>query len=483
MHRDQARLTLDAAARAARYLDPGHPAESGHAAPDSPADPVVGTSAGAGVETTPPAFPSAETVAALGKLPAELADEPVEAAEVLALLDTYGSPATARTNGGRYFGFVNGGTDPAGLGAAILAVAWDQNAALPVMSPVAGHLDAIAARWVTELLGLTGAEAAFCAGASVANLTAICAARDALLERAGWSVTDDGLVGAPPIHLVATAEVHVSVLKALRIAGLGTAGIVSVPTDHCGRLIPAELPPLGPRSLVLTQAGNVNTGHSDPFEPIVDAAREAGAWVHVDGAFGLWAAAAPERRHLVAGVEGADSWATDGHKWLNTPYDCGIAICARGDDLRRSMATDAAYLTHDGDRASMHLGVQMSQRARGVETWAVLASRGRHGVADLVESTCRRATQLADRLAAAGVQILAPVVLNQALAHLDDDTTTDAVLAAVQADGTIWAGGTTWQGRRAMRLSVSDGATTEGDVDIAADTIIRLWHHVRSGGA
>ncbi|MEM9133541.1 MAG: pyridoxal-dependent decarboxylase [Actinomycetota bacterium] len=465
MQHDQARLALDAATRAARYLDPDHPVDGDDGT----------TRAGA-----PPAFPSAEALAGLDQLPAELADEPVDPAAVLALLDTHGSPATARTNGGRYFGFVNGGTDPAGLGAAVLAAAWDQNAALPVMSPVAGHLDAVAARWITELLGLEGAEAAFCAGASVANLTAVCAARDALLERAGWSVADDGLVGAPPLHLVATAEVHVSVLKALRVAGLGTAGIVSVPTDGCGRLIATELPPLGPRSLVLTQAGNVNTGHSDPFEPIIAAAREAGAWVHVDGAFGLWAAAAPERRHLVAGVEGADSWATDGHKWLNTPYDCGIALCARSDDLRRSMATDAAYLAHDGARAAMHLGVQMSQRARGVETWAVLASRGRRGIADLVETTCRRATDLAERLDAAGVEILAPVVLNQALAHLDDDATTDAVLAAVQADGTIWAGGTTWQGRRAIRLSVSDGATTEADIAVAADTIVRSWRRVRN---
>ncbi|MEL7157681.1 MAG: pyridoxal-dependent decarboxylase, partial [Actinomycetota bacterium] len=371
-----------------------------------------------------------------------------------------------------------GGTQPVGLGAAVLTSTWDQNAALPVMSPVAAHLDAVAARWVVELLDLPGAEAAFCAGASVANLTALCAARDTLLHREGWSVAERGLVGAPALQVVASAEVHVSVVKALRLAGIGTDAIVSVPTDECGRLRPEALPPLGPRSVVITQAGNVNTGHSDPFEPVVAAARAAGAWVHVDGAFGLWAAAAPDRRHLVEGVAGADSWATDAHKWLNTPYDAGIVVCARGEDLRRAMAADAAYVATDAERAPMHLGIQMSQRARGIETWAVLATLGRRGVADLIEQTCRRATDLAERLEAGGVTILAPVVLNQALAHFEDDATTDAVLAAVQADGTIWAGGTIWKGRRAMRLSVSDAATTPDDIELAAAVILRCWAEV-----
>lgn len=454
---NQASLLLDAATRAAAYLRTG-------------------------ADERPPTFPDDAALAGLGELQSELADEPADPAAVVARLDEFGSPATVRTNGGRYFGFVNGGTEPAGMAAAVLAGAWDQNAALPVMSPVAAHLDAVAARWVTELLGLPGAEAAFCAGATVANFTAICAARDAVLDREGWSVAERGLIGAPPLDVVASAEIHVSVVKSLRLAGIGTDAITAVPTDDCGRLRPELLPPLGPRSLVMTQAGNVNTGHSDPFVPVVEAARAAGAWVHVDGAFGLWAAAAPERAHLVAGVEGADSWATDAHKWLNTPYDAGIVICARGDDLRRAMAADAAYVATTAERAPMHLGLQMSQRARAVEAWAVLAARGRRGLADLIEGTCRRATELADRLAGEGVSILAPVVLNQALAHFDDDATTDAVLAAVQADGTIWAGGTTWQGRRAMRLSVSDGATTADDIAVAADTIVRCWQAVRAGG-
>ncbi len=444
----RADLLLDAARRAARYL----------------------------AATGGPVGPRPASIEALDALDADLPDRGLSPDRVLTLLDEVGSAATVRSTGGRYFGFVNGGTEPAGLAAAVLASAWDQNAALPVMSPVAARLDAVAARWVGELLGLDTAnpelEASFCAGASVANLTAVCAARDALLARAGWSVADDGLTGAPPIEVVTSAEIHVSVHKALRIAGIGASAVTAVPTDDRGRLRADALPPLGPRTLVVLQAGNVNGGHCDPFAEVIPQARAAGAWVHVDGAFGLWAAAAPARAHLVAGVEGADSWATDAHKWLNAPYDAGIVLCARRADLRRAMAVDAAYLTDDAERAAMHLGVQMSQRARGIETWAVLAARGREGVADLVEAACAHAADLARRLAAAGIEVLAPVVLNQVVVAFGDDAATEAVVDAVQADGTCWAGPTTWQGRRAMRLSVSSSATTAADVAASARAIV-----------
>lgn len=422
------------------------------------------------------AFPGPDELAGLTQLPEELPAVGLGAEAVLDSLDRWGSPAAVRSNGGRYFGFVNGGTDAAAQAAAILAGAWDQNAALPVMSPVAARLDAIAARWVVELLGLpASATATFCGGATVANLTGILAGRDALLARAGWSVAEQGLWGAPPLQVVTGAEAHVSVVKALRMAGFGTAQVRLVDTDDCGAASPAAFTGLDERTLVVLQAGNVNTGHSDRFGEIIGAARAAGAWVHVDGAFGLWAAASPRYRHAVDGVELADSWATDAHKWLNVPYDSGIAICARAEDLRRALSTDAAYVASADERALMQLSVQMSQRARGIEAWAMLASRGRDGVSTLIERCCGLAARLAHALAEEGAQILAPVILNQALAHFDDDATTDAVIGAVQRDGTCWAGATTWHGRRAMRLSVSDEATEEADIDAAAAAIVRCW--------
>ena len=256
-----------------------------------------------------------------------------------------------------------------------------------------------------------------------------------------------------------------------------------VSTDAWGRIVADELPPLDERTLVVLQAGNVNTGHSDPFAEIMPAANEAGAWVHVDGAFGLWSAADPKRRDLVRGVELADSWATDAHKWLNSPYDSGVAIVADGAALRRAMAVDAAYLETSSTRALMHLGLQMSQRARGVETWAVLCSLGRSGLAELIDRTCDRCARLAERLAGDGVEILAPVVINQALAAFGDDATTDAVVAAVQAERSVWAGATTWQGRRAMRLSISSTATTESDIEMAAASILRARDAVASAAS
>ncbi len=449
-------LLLDAAHRAARYLA---------------GDPARGV------------FPSPASIAGLEELSSDLPPGPIPPREVLQLLDEFGSAAAVDTTHGRYFGFVVGGTDPAATGAAALTSAWDQNVGSPVMSPVGSRLDAIAARWVCELLGLApDVTATFCAGATVANLTCVLAARDALLHRAGWDTRRQGLAGAPALRVVTTAEVHVSALKSLHMAGIGTDAITYVPTDEAGRLRAGLFPDVDDRTIVLLQAGNVNTGHSDPFADVIPRARAAGAWVHVDGAFGLWAAASDRRRHLVCGVEHADSWATDAHKWLNAPYDSGIAICAREEDLRRAFAVDAAYLLGEAGRVLMHLGVQMSQRARGVETWAILASRGRSGIADIVDTACDLAQEFAAALQAQGARILAPVVLNQILVHFDDDATTDAVISAVQRDGTCWAGGTTWQGRRAMRLSVSDVATTPEDIAVSARAILRCWNTYQNAG-
>jgi glutamate/tyrosine decarboxylase-like PLP-dependent enzyme len=423
----------------------------------------------------------ADALTALHQLPTQLPEGPSDPATVLALLDQFGSPATTVQGQGRFFGFVNGGLDPAGQGAAILSGAWDQNTALPVMSPAAAHLDEQAAKWVVELLGLPQeAVASFCGGATVANFTCIVAARDTLLARQGWNVAKQGLQGAPTIRIVTGAETHISVLKSFRLAGFGTDAVTFVPTDECGRIIADQFPDVDPLTIVMLQAGNVNTGHSDPFAAIIPRIHEQGGWVHVDGAFGLWAAVSPSRRQSVAGVELADSWATDAHKWLNAPYDSGIAICARRDDLYKAMMVDAPYLATDAKRPLMHLSIQMSQGARGVQTWAVLAAQGRQGIVDLIDRTSDHAAVFASLLANAGAQVLAPPVINQALIRFDDDDdVTSAVIAAAQAEGTCWVGGTIWKGKRAMRISVSDMATTKSDVEASAAAIIRCWKSLK----
>ena len=433
------------------------------------------------------ASPTPEALAALDAFTPEALDRPISPTEAVDLLDRIGGPAAMRTTGGRYFGFVNGGVEPAGLAASLLSAAWDQNLALPVMSPIGARLDEIAARWVIDLLGLpTGATATFCAGATIANITAVLTARDALLRRVGCDVRRAGLTGAPPLTVITSAETHVSVLKAVVVAGLGLDNVAFVPTDECGCIRADAMPAITGPTLVILQAGNVNTGHSDPFAAVIDQLDRAGtrnqAWIHVDGAFGLWANATPHRRHLLVGVERADSWATDAHKWLNSPYDCGIVICANGAELRASMSMDASYASGDADdRPLMSLGLQMSQAARAVPVWAILATLGRAGVAEAIERCCRLADRFAQHLSEAGAELLAPVVLNQALVSFGSDVETDEVIAAVQADGTCWMGATTWQGRRAMRISVSDTSTTAADVDAAVGAITRLFVDQRRG--
>ncbi|MDN4490126.1 pyridoxal-dependent decarboxylase [Demequina sp. SYSU T00068] len=435
-----------------------------------------------------PVAPPADAVAALAAFRRPLQTAPRDARDVLAELDALGSPATMAQARGRYFGFVNGGVDAAAGAASVLAGQWDQNAALPVMSPVAAVLDEVAAAWVVDLLGLpAGATATFTPGATLANLTGILAGRDALLARAGWDASAQGLFGAPPIRVITGEECHVSALKALRLAGLGVDRVERVPTDATGAVIADAFPgDTDHLTLVVLQAGNVNTGASDPFARIIPRVRERGGWVHVDGAFGMWAAVAPGLRDAVAGMELADSWGTDAHKWLNVPYDSGIAIVRERADLERAMSMRAAYLPETGDREAMHLGMQMSQRARGIETWAMLAANGRDGVADLIGRTCAHARDLAALLEAGGAEILAPVALNQVLVAFGaatggtgDDAVTDAVIGLVQQEGALWAGGTVWKGRHAMRLSVSDQATTRDDVHVSASAILDAWTRVR----
>jgi glutamate/tyrosine decarboxylase-like PLP-dependent enzyme len=342
------------------------------------------------------------------------------------------------------------------------------------LSPVAARLEEVAIGWLLDVLSLPpGCGAGFVTGATQANFSGLAAARHALLARQGWDVERHGLFGAPPITVVVGDEVHVSLLKALSMLGLGSERVVRVPVDSQGRMRADLLPPLTPETIVCIQAGNVNTGAFDPAGAIIPRAKEAGAWVHVDGAFGLWAAAAPGRRHLVQGVDGADSWATDAHKWLNVPYDCGIAFVRDPKHLHAAMAQNAAYLVQGQLRDPYHYTPDMSRRARGVEVWAALRSLGRNGLADLVERTCRHATRFADGLRAAGYEILNDVVLNQVLVAFGEPETTRRVIAAVQDDGTCWCGGTVWQGRTAMRISVSSWATTENDVERSLAAIRR----------
>jgi glutamate/tyrosine decarboxylase-like PLP-dependent enzyme len=410
--------------------------------------------------------PTVEALAALGRFKEPMPEEPTDPAEVLARLDELGSPATMATAGGRFFGFVVGGSLPATVAASWLATAWDQNAGLAVMSPIGAVLEDAALRWIVDLIGLPeGTGGGFVTCATTANLAGLAAARHALLERQGWDVEANGLFGAPPLTVVVGEEVHASVAKALAVLGLGRDRVIRVPVDGQGRLLASALPALSPSTIVCLQAGNVNTGAFDPASEVVRAARTAGAWVHVDGAFGLWAAASVGRARLWAGFEEADSWATDAHKWLNVPYDSGLVLVRAPDHLRRAMTASGAYLVQDQVREPYQYTPDFSRRARGVEVWAALASLGRRGLADLVERTCRHAVRFAEGLRAAGHAVLNEVVLNQVLVSFGDAETTRRVIAALQADGTCWCGATFWQGKTAMRISVSSWATTGADVE------------------
>jgi len=429
-----------------------------------------------------PVAPAAADVAALDRLDFALPGAGQDAASVLALLDDYGSPGTVASGGPRYFGFVTGGALPVAQAAAWLTAAWDQNAALSVMSPTASVLNRVALRWVTELLGLPeGTGGGFVTGATMANATCLAAARDAVLAGHGWDAAGQGLVGAPPVTVVAGAQAHTTVRKALGLVGLGRDRALLLPADSQGRIEPRGLPALTGPALVCLQAGNVNTGASDPFGPLIDWAHDNGAWVHVDGAFGLWAAASPGTADQVAGIAGADSWATDAHKWLNVPYDSGLVFVANAAAHRAAMSLSAAYLVRSPNepREAMDWTPESSRRARGFAVYAALRSLGRSGVADLIDRCCRLARRFADRLRQEPtIRILNDVVLNQVVVRVqppngDGDAATKETLRRVQEERICWLGGTRWRGVEAMRISVSNWSTTEEDIDRSADSIVR----------
>ena len=420
--------------------------------------------------------PTPEAVAALRAFDEPLPEKPADPAMVLRLLDEIGSPASTAMAGRRFFGFVIGGSLPVTLAANWLAGAWDQNTGLYRPTPGTAFLEQVSLRWLLELLGLPReCGGAFVTGATVANLCGLAAARHAVLKRVGWNVEADGLFGAPPITVVIGAEAHPSVTKSLGVLGLGRTRVVKVPVDAQGRMCADSLPASSGPTIVCVQAGNVNTGSVDPIAEICRRAHAAGAWVHVDGAFGLWAAAAPSRRHLVAGVGEADSWATDAHKWLNVPYDCGLAFVRDAHALQGAMAITAEYLpTQSEFRNPADFTPELSRRARGVEVWAALRALGREGVAEMIERNCAQARRFAARLTAAGFEVLNDVVLNQVLVAFGDAERTKRVIQDVQDEGTCWAGITVWQGRTAMRISVSSWATTDADVERSVDAIVRV---------
>ncbi|MBX3062737.1 MAG: aspartate aminotransferase family protein [Anaerolineae bacterium] len=424
--------------------------------------------------------PTTDALTQLSRLDEPLPDLPSDPEAVIALLDEIGSPATVATAGSRYFGFVTGGSLPATLAANWMAGAWDQNTAYTVMSPIAARLEEVAMRWLLDVLHLpSDCAVGFVTGATQANFAGLAAARHAILAKQGWDVETQGLFGAPPITVVVGDEVHVSLLKALSLLGLGRERVIRVPVDEQGRMRADSLPTLDDKTILCLQAGNVNTGAADPMAVIIPQAKAAGAWVHIDGAFGLWAAAAPEREHLVTGVDLADSWATDGHKWLNVPYDSGLVFVREPQHLRAAMTVNAAYLQQTDMREASHYTPEMSQRARGVEIWAALRSLGRQGVADLIERTCRHAARFADGLKAAGYTVLNEVVINQVLVSFGDAETTRRVVAGIQQDGTCWCGSTVWHGQTAMRISVSSWATTDADVERSLEAMIRVASTVK----
>jgi glutamate/tyrosine decarboxylase-like PLP-dependent enzyme len=420
-------------------------------------------------------------------LPTCLPDHPTDALSTLNALATAMDGGLVATAGPRYFGFVIGGSLPVTVAADWLVSAWDQNAALNVMSPAAAAIEDVAAAWLLDVLRLPAtASVGFVTGATMANVTALAAARHDVLRRVGWDVEADGLQGAPRITVIVGEEGHASIYSACRLLGFGSSTLVRVQADDQGRMLPGALQRAasGTRGplIVCAQAGHVNTGAFDPFEPIVAIARDRGAWLHVDGAFGLWARVADRLRPLTTGLEGADSWATDAHKWLNVPYDCGLAIVAHPEPHRAAMAQTASYLLRaSGERRDgMDWTPESSRRARAIPIYAALHALGRSGLADLVTGCCDRAQQMASRLrGASGVTVLNDVVLNQVLVQMRSRTgvnVTDEVIGRTQAEGECWVGGTDWNGERAMRISISNWSTREADIDRAADSILRATH-------
>ena len=420
-------------------------------------------------------FPGREPIETLQNLmQASLPEGPSAPETVLAQLDEVAGPATVASSGGRYFGFVTGGALPVTVAANWLATAWDQNSFNNVSSPAVALIEETALRWVKQALELPAtAEGTLVTGATMANFTCLAAARQRVLADAGWDTEEKGLFGAPAIDVIVGEEGHATIFKVLSLLGIGRNQVIRVPADNQGRMRVDALPPISKPTILCIQVGNVNSGAFDPAAEIIAQAHKAGAWVHVDGAFGLWARASKALAPLAEGLEAANSWATDAHKWLNVPYDCGVAIVREPDDLRSAMSISGAYLLTSGQRDQIDYSPDSSRRARAVDIWAALKSLGRSGLAEMIDRNCRQAVRIANRLRQNNVEILNDVVLNQVVVAFGDADRTNRVIKAVQADGTCWAGATVWKNRDAMRISVSGWATTDADIEKSLDAILK----------
>ncbi len=427
-----------------------------------------------------PIFPDVTPEQLREALGGPMPEQPIPAQQVVAELASAAEPGVVALGSGRYFGFVIGGALPAALAADWLTSTWDQNAGLYVAGPSASVVEQVTREWIVELLGLPEhASIGFVTGTQMAHVTGLAAARFHVLDAVGWNVGRDGLQGAPRIRVLAGAKRHVTLDRALRLLGLGCPTVVQA--DEQGRMLPDALRQAlegdGP-TIVCAQAGEVNTGAFDPLVEIADACEDTGAWLHVDGAFGIWAAVSPELRHLTSGIERADSWTTDAHKWLNVPYDSGIVLCAHPESHRAAMTVQAEYLIQDEGERRVRDQVdwvpEFSRRARGFAVYAALRSLGRTGLVELVERCCAQARRFAEQIGELpGVTVINEVVLNQVLFRFEDDERTDAALAAVQASGDVWLSGTTWDGRKAIRVSVSNWQTGDAETDLVVDAFRR----------
>ena len=426
--------------------------------------------------------PTPEAVAGATKFVEPMPVEGMDDDSVLAMLDELGSPATIMMAGPRFFGFVIGGSLPVTVATNWLTTAWDQNDCMHEVTPATSTLEHVAMNWMLELFGLPlDAAASFVTGATVANFTCLAAARNRIYSDIDWNVEADGLIGAPPVTVIVSEETHQTVFKSLGLLGFGRNRVVRAPVDEQGRIDVSRFPAIDGPTIICTQAGNVNTGAFDPVSEICALAKPKGAWVHVDSAFGLWAAASPDRSHLCSGFAAADSWATDAHKWLNVPYDSGIAFVRDTQALKSAMAITAEYLMTDTEfRNPSDFTPELSRRARGVDVWAALKSLGRKGLAEMIDQCCSNARRFATGFQAAGFEVLNDVVLNQVLVSFGDDAMNRRIIDEIQEEGTCWCGVTVWQGKTAMRVSVSNWSTTEDDVDRSLEVIVAIAQRARS---